>query len=212
MVESCNATRRPGNPRVPERVSDPVLHVIAGPNGAGKSTLYDKVLGPVTHLQFVNADVIAAESWPLDPVSHAYEAARIAATERERLIEIRRSFVTETVFSHESKLAMLRGAEAAGYRVILHIVLIPEELAVARVLDRVRNGGHAVPEDKVRSRIARLWTYLGEAIGLVDEARVYDNTSAHHPFELLATYVDGHLTNDPRWPSWSPDALRRAGA
>ena len=123
----------------------------------------------------------------------------------------RESFVTETVFSHESKLEMLRDAEAAGYRVMLHIVLVPEELAVARVVDRVRNGGHHVPEDKVRGRIARLWTYLSVAIGVVDESRVYDNTSARNPFRLIATYVDGRLINDPEWPSWSPDVLRRAG-
>lgn len=190
---------------------DPVLHVIAGPNGAGKSTFYATVIGPVTHLDLVNADVVAAERWPDAAVEHAYDAARIAATERERRIGARQSFVTETVFSHESKLAMLRQAETVGYRVMLHIVLVPEELAVARVVDRVRNGGHDVPEDKIRGRIARLWEHLGEAIAFIDEARVYDNTSAREPFRLVATYVGGRLTNVPRWPSWSPEILREAG-
>jgi len=43
-------------------MADPVLHLLAGPNGAGKSTLHEKVIGPTTHLEFVNADVIG--SWP----------------------------------------------------------------------------------------------------------------------------------------------------
>ena len=192
-------------------MSDPVLLVIAGPNGAGKSTFYAKVIGPVTHLDFVNADVIAARRWPDAAVEHAYDAATIAAAERDRRIGARQSFVAETVFSHESKLSLLRDAEAAGYRVVLHIVAVPEELAVARVADRVRNGGHDVPEEKVRGRIERLWGHLRTAIALVDEARVYDNTTAREPFRLVATYVGGRLTNVPEWPSWTPAPLREAG-
>lgn len=42
-------------------MTGPVLHVIVGPNGAGKSTLYTRVLGPETHLPFVNADLMYAE-------------------------------------------------------------------------------------------------------------------------------------------------------
>ncbi len=178
-------------------MADPVLHVIAGPNGAGKTTFYLRVLRPATHLDFVNADVIAAERWP--------------DVERDHGIQARRSFATETVFSHESKLSLLRQADAAGYLVSLHIVLIPEELAVARVINRVANGGHHVPEDKIRSRYRRLWGHLGHAIGVVDGARVYDNTRAAASFRLVATYLDGRLTGDPQWPSWAPPELRAAG-
>jgi predicted ABC-type ATPase len=192
-------------------VPDPVLHVIAGPNGAGKTTFYVAVLGPVTHLDFVNADVIAAERWPDAQVEHAYDAAKVAADERSRRIEARRSFATETVFSHESKVALLREARDAGYRVVLHVVLIPEELAVARVVDRVANGGHDVPEDKVRARFTRLWRHLREAIAQADEAHVYDNTSAAGPFRLVASYADGRVVGSPRWPSWTPADLRDAG-
>lgn len=64
----------------------PVLHVLAGPNGAGKSTLAGRVLQPQTYLPIVNADAIAAERWPDAQVEHAYEAARLAAIERDRLL------------------------------------------------------------------------------------------------------------------------------
>lgn len=190
---------------------DPVLHLLAGPNGSGKSTFFQEVVEPVTGLEFVNADIIAAHRWPGDETAHAYEASRLAAHERVRLIQDRRSFATETVFSHPSKVALVSEAEAAGYRVTLHIVLIPEDLAVARVADRVTHGGHHVPEDKVRERFGRLWGHLRDAIALVDEAFVYDNTSAAAPFRLVATFIDGSLAPGADWPPWTPEELRTAG-
>ncbi|MBI2703916.1 MAG: AAA family ATPase [Actinobacteria bacterium] len=192
-------------------MSDPVLHVFAGPNGAGKTTFYDKVLRPVTHLEFVNADLIAADRWAGAAMEHAYEAAELAAAARARFLQSRRSFVAETVFSHESKVALLREAARCGYRVTLHIMLISEELAVARVADRLANGGHDVPENKVRERFKRLWRHLTDAIVLVDEARVYDNAKATEPYRLVAVYVDGHATVPPDWPAWTPADLRAAG-
>ena len=63
-------------------MSDPVLHLLVGPNGAGKSSLHDLVIGPVTRLELVNADVIAAERWPGDPARRSYDAAVVAATRR----------------------------------------------------------------------------------------------------------------------------------
>ena len=190
---------------------DPVLHLIAGPNGAGKTTFYEKILGPTTNLAFVNADVIAEERWPRAAVEHAYDADALAAAERTKRIRDRASFATETVFSHESKLALIHEAQDAGYRVTLHIVLIPEALAVARVVNRVAEGGHHVPEEKVRARFGRLWIHLRDAIALVGEARVYDNTTAGDPFRLVATYMNGRLVSTPQWPAWTPQALREAG-
>ena len=95
-------------------MSTPVLHVLAGPNGSGKSTFVHEVLRPVTRLPFVNADEIAAARWPGDEMAHAYEASAAAATERGALLEQRRSFITETVFSHESKVDLVRAGVAGG--------------------------------------------------------------------------------------------------
>jgi len=158
--------------------TDPVLHVIAGPNGAGKSNFYCHVLEPAAHLAFVKAALIAAQRRPGAELIHAYDAAWPAAEERGQRISQRRSFVTETVFAHESKIELLRVAQRAGFHVSLHIVLIPEQLAVACVADRVANGGHDVPEGKIRERFGRLWSLLRLAIASVDEAYIYDNTRA----------------------------------
>lgn len=190
---------------------DPVLHLLAGPNGAGKSTLFENVIGPTTRLEFVNADVIAAQRWPEDPSGQSYDAAMAAAERRTELIEQRRSFVTETVFSHRSKLELLRVVAAAGYLVSLHVLMVPGELAVARVKNRVDVGGHPVPEDKIRGRYHRLWPLVAEAIGVVDNATAYDNSRTKLPFRVVATFERGWLVGAADWPAWTPNRLREVG-
>jgi predicted ABC-type ATPase len=185
--------------------------VIAGPNGAGKTTFSERLLAPVTHLELVNADVIAGERWPDGPAETAYEAAALAAEERSHRISARRSFATETVFSHPSKLELLREARAAGYRLTLHVVTVPVELAVARVANRVSLGGHFAPETKVRERYGRLFAILADAVVVAHEMLVYDNSRAVTPFREVAVFLDGHLGGNPAWPHWMPDPLRSAG-
>lgn len=184
------------------------LDLVAGPNGAGKSTFVELTLAPVLPGSvFVNADEIAKERWPQDPSGHAYEAARIAAKTRDTLIEQRRSFIAETVFSHPSKLELIDTARAAGYTVVLHVLLIPEDLAVQRVGYRVRAGGHPVPENKIRERYQRLWGLLAEAILRCDQATVYDNSAITGP-RIVAQMTDGFIIGAPDWPNWAPQELQ----
>jgi predicted ABC-type ATPase len=93
---------------------DPVLHLLAGPNGSGKTTLARRVIVPAAHLPFVNADDIAAERWPGSEVEHAYDASEAAAAERTQRLADRSSFITETVFSHPSKVELVQPAQEAG--------------------------------------------------------------------------------------------------
>jgi predicted ABC-type ATPase len=173
--------------------------------------LYDTVIGPATHLEFVNADLIAAQRWPDDAAARSYDAAVVAAARRSELTEARSSFVTETVFSHESKLDLVHVAVDAGYLVTLHVVMVPEALAVARVANRVEVGGHAVPEHKVRERYARLWPLVASAIGVVNAATVYDNSRAATPFRIVASFERGAFVSRTDWPAWTPEALRTTG-
>ncbi len=187
---------------------EPVLHLIVGPNGAGKSTFYDEILQPATHLPFINADLIAQERWPEDPMRHSYDAAREAARLRQSAILKGRSFVAETVFSHPSKLDFLKAAGDAGFRTYLHVIMIPEELAVQRVVVRVETGGHDVPEEKIRGRFRRLWQFVHTAISLASEAQILDNSRARMPFRLVARYRRGQQIGVAEWPPWTPPALR----
>ncbi len=183
------------------------LDLVVGPNGAGKSTFVRLVLLPAwPGSTFVNADEIAAQRWPDDPMAHAYDAAEIAHRTRERLLDLGRPFVAETVFSHPSKLDLIGRAKGAGYFVALHAVLVPEELAVARVAYRVAAGGHDVPPDKVRARFGRLWSNVVPAVGLADSAGFWDNAGHDGP-RLVALFSDGVVVGTPEWPECAPTEL-----
>jgi predicted ABC-type ATPase len=183
------------------------LDLVVGPNGAGKSTFVELTLAPLLPGSvFVNADEIAKQRWPKDPAAHAYDAALIAAETRDKLIELGRSFIAETVFSHPSKLELIDTAKAAGYVVVLHVVLIPEELAVTRVAYRVQSGGHPVAENKIRERYHRLWALVADAISRSDQATVYDNSGRKGP-RIVAQMSDGFIVGSPTWPAWTPQAL-----
>ncbi len=186
----------------------PLLHLLAGPNGAGKTSYVRDVLAPATHLPVINADEIAAERWPDAPEVHAYEAAEVAETQRRERMAEGTSFISETVFSHPSKVRLVSDAVDAGFLVHLHVIMIPVELAVQRVLDRVRRGGHTVPEQRIRDRYDRLWGYVTAAIRLADRAEVLDNTSARTPFQRCARFAHGAPVGSPIWPAWTPTALR----
>ncbi|MGA7203049.1 MAG: zeta toxin family protein [Specibacter sp.] len=185
----------------------PVLHLLAGPNGAGKSSYVRDVLAPATHLPFINADEIAASRWPDAQVEHAYKAAQIAETLRRDRIAAGESFISETVFSHPSKVQLVADAADAGYLVHLYVIMVPVELTVQRVHERVRRGGHAVPERKTRDRYQRLWEHIGSAIRIADVTEVFDNSRARTPFQLCATYQHGTLIGTPSWPKWAPVEL-----
>lgn len=187
-------------------MSAPTLHVIAGPNGAGKSTFQQLVLAPST-LEFVNADIIAERMWPGQETEHAYEAAALAAAHRDAFLAAGISFVTETVFSHESKIDLVATASYLGYVVYLYVILVPEQQAVDRVALRAELGGHDVPEDKIRSRHQRLWGHVAEAIKIADESRVYDNSRPEAPFVSVATFYAGMRIDPCQWPPWAPPEL-----
>lgn len=127
----------------------------------------------------------------------------MAAARRQELVAARRSFAAETVFSHGSKIELVRNAVEAGYLVTLHVIVVPEALAVDRVENRIENGGHSAPENKTRGRYGRLWAHVAEAIALAEHASVYDNTTAVTPFRVIAEFERGPLlwslaTMDPR--------------
>ncbi len=185
----------------------PILHLIAGPNGSGKSTYVERILQPVTHLPFVNADLIAAKRWPGAEMQHAYEASRAAADERTQLLAVRRSFITETVFSHPSKLDLIQEAHSSGYLVQLYVMLLPVDASVNRVAERVQCGGHNVPEQKIRDRHARLWELIATARLVADRTEFLENSTAKNPFRRVAEYERGRLVGEPTWPNWTPDAL-----
>jgi predicted ABC-type ATPase len=173
----------------------PFVVVLAGPNGAGKSTFFEVYLEPLG-LPFVNADHIARTLAPANPGSVAYASAAAAAAERRRLVAEGRSFVAETVFSDPAgeKLAFLREAGSAGFTVILVFIgLESPELCTARVVQRVEEGGHDVPDEKILDRYPRTLANLREAVAIADHVFLFDNSSCDEPYCFVATYRNGRL-------------------
>jgi len=178
----------------------PQLVLLAGPDGAGKSTFYDHLLRTL-RLPFLNADVVEARTG-----IPSVEAARILDAMRDQRIARGVGFITETVFSDPvgAKLDMLRKAVDAGFDVTLIYVGIEVQLCAMRVDQRVADGGHDVPRDRIASRFARSLKNLRQAITFVPRVKVYDNSSVEEPFRLLATYEAGrriHLASRPL-PRW----------
>lgn len=184
--------------------SRPTLFLIAGPNGAGKSTFYDTVLAGRVAAPFINADIIQRDELR-DPLPQAaYQAATIAEERRRTFMSEGRSFVMETVFSHPSKLDLLRDARAAGYRLtVFHLNLASADLAVARVKARVAEGGHEVPEQKIRDRFDRNQQLIRQAVLLADRALVFDSSALNARPTVLLEMANGQMVNcsskPPRW-------------
>ena len=179
----------------------PQLVVLAGPNGAGKSTFYDVFLAG-SPLPFLNAELFAVETGV-----DSLEAARILDATRDRFIDERLGFITETVFSdpHGAKLAMLRKAVAASYDVtLIYIGIASAELAGLRVDQRITRGGHDVPRARIAPRFERSLANLVRAIAFVPTIELYDNSSVTEPYRPVATFHAGALASRmrgalPRW-------------
>ncbi len=188
----------------------PQLWLLCGGNGAGKSTFYKTRLEPLG-FPFVNADLIAKNLYPDAPEQHSYVAARIAEELRGQLLLERRGFCFETVFSHPSKIDFVARAKSAGYQVILVFVhLASAMLNKARVSQRVVEGGHFVPDEKIDSRIPRTLENIKKAIPLCDQVHLLDNSRTDNPFKVVAVIRGGAISITPGaepLPDWAASLL-----
>ena len=184
------------------------LWLLVGGNGAGKSTFYRLVLEPLG-LPFVNADRLARLVYPEAPEARSYEAALLAEQQRNTLLLSGASFCFETVYSHPSKIDFVARAKALGYAVIMVVIhLERSELNAARVAQRVREGGHDVPTEKLLQRIPRMLAHVQASVPLCDEVRVLDNSSADDPFQPVMTIQGGRVESHQQpLPSWAAQML-----
>ena len=184
------------------------LWVLTGGNGAGKSTFYQQFLEP-RGLPFINADILAKQLDAEHTEAMSYKAAMLAEKLRINLLHSDTSFCFETVFSHPSKIDFLALAKSLGYEIILvYIHLQTDELNQARVAQRVMQGGHNVPTDKIITRIPRTMGYVSDALPLVDMAKFYDNSSHSQPFISVALLNKGQLQKQlDTLPVWAEAML-----
>jgi predicted ABC-type ATPase len=173
----------------PRKVSSPDVVALAGPNGAGKSTtgppLLKETLG-VT--QFVNADLIAEGLAAFDPEGAALTAGKVMLSRIRGLANSRTTFAFETTLAGKSYARWLVELIQQGY--LFHIIFLwlpSPEFALERVRDRIRRGGHAVPERTVHRRFhAGLRNFFSLYQPMADTWRIFDNSGAPPPSLISA--------------------------
>jgi predicted ABC-type ATPase len=132
----------------------PTVYVIAGPNGAGKTTFATEFLPDfVDCREFVNADLIAAGLSPFAPETQALRAGRLLLARIKELSAAGRDFGFETTLAGRNYVRILNDLKTSGYVLHLFFLWLPSaDVAVARVANRVHQGGHGVPEETIRRR------------------------------------------------------------
>ena len=169
----------------------PNLYIIAGPNGAGKTTASFNLLPNILHCpNFVNADEIARGLSPFAPEAVAFQAGRIMLARIEELLPQKVDFAIETTLATRSYVQLVHRAQALGYKVhLIFFCLENEEQAIARVAQRVSNGGHNIPEADIRRRFKRgIYNLLNLYMPICDSALVFNN--AHGDSILVAEQVN----------------------
>jgi predicted ABC-type ATPase len=168
---------------------NPRVIIIGGPNGAGKSTSAPRLLrGPLKVADFVNADVIARGLSEFRPEMVDLEAGRVMLKRVHDLAARRASFAFETTLASRSFAPFIRGLVSDGYEFYLLYVWVPApEFAIARVSQRVRTGGHHVPDGTVvRRYTAGMGNFFELYRPLAKRWRWYNNSALASP-KLIAS-------------------------
>ena len=159
--------------------SDKILYIVAGCNGAGKSTAFRNLLSKqLDNPVFINADDIARDMCPENVESVAFAAGRIMLTQVDEQLKKDESFCIETTLSTKSYTNLVNKAHNNGFKVALfYYWLESPELAIARVAQRVAEGGHNIPEDIIRRRYSRgIYNLMHLFIKNVDYWKIINNS------------------------------------
>ncbi len=162
----------------------PLLVIVAGPNGAGKSTTAPELLKEALAVEeFVNADAIALGLSAFRPESAAVAAGRVMLERLAALGGARRDFAFETTLAGRKLLSRILRLQSSGYHVHLVFLSLPSpQLALARVAERVRHGGHDVLAEVVVRRFgAGLRNLFETYLTRVDSWQVLDNSLLEGP-------------------------------
>jgi predicted ABC-type ATPase len=130
------------------------LYIIAGCNGAGKTTASFSILPEILNCkEFVNADEIAKGISPFNPDGVSIEAGRIMLVRIKELLKNNEDFAFETTLASLTFIKFIEEAQRSFYLVtLIFLWLDSEELAISRVQNRVKEGGHNIPENTIRRR------------------------------------------------------------
>ncbi len=190
----------------------PLVVVIAGPNGAGKTTTAPLLLQRALAVrEFVNADAIALGLSAFRPESAAFAAGRAMLSRLKALAASRVDFAFETTLASRTFAPWLRELRTSGCHVHLAFLALPDaDLAVARVQERVRAGGHDVPESVIRRRFrAGLANFFGLYAPVANSWDLLDNSCRPRPRSIaFREHAAAPVVSDPA--AWQ-DLVRKSG-
>ena len=172
----------------------PHLIIIAGPNGAGKSTAAPALLKDALHVNnFVNADVIAQGLCAYQPERAAIQAGRIMLERIHTLANEKVNFAFETTLASRTFATWIPKLQKQGYQFhLIFLWLQNADLAVFRVKERIKAGGHSVPEETIRRRYAAgLKNFFHLYNPLADSWQLYDNSNTNN-LSLIASEIKHH--------------------
>jgi len=169
------------------------VYIIAGPNGSGKTTFAKMFLPDYVNCpNFVNADLIAQGLAPFEPRAAAIKAGKLVLQQIHEYAERGADFAFETTLSGRSYVSLLVELKSKGYAAHLFFLWLPSpELAIARIKERVREGGHNVSAEDVRRRFSPgINNFFSLYEPLVDSWMLFDNSKAKPV--LIAKRRNGH--------------------
>lgn len=167
------------------------LEIISGPNGSGKTTFAETALGKRKEILYINSDSIA-RGLTLNGNEYAqYEAGRFMLEKINDCLKNNMSFSFETTMSGRIWVSHLRRAKRQGYKIAIYFVFVESvKISLKRIKNRVKHGGHDIPEEIVKRRFNRTFAnFINLYSPLADEWHIIDNTSS--PVEI-AYGKNGH--------------------
>jgi len=175
----------------------PKLLIIAGPNGAGKTTITSQILKHewVEGCEYINPDFIARDKFgDWNSPEMVLKAAQFAEKWRENCLENKKSLIFETVLSAPDKIEFIKRAKQQNFFVRLFFIGTDNpQINASRVAQRVMQGGHDVPIQKIISRYYKSIANCALLLKVVDRLYVYDNSIENGLPELLFRINEGKL-------------------